>query len=122
GVDQPLDRVGDLELAARGGPDALDRVEHVPVEQVDADDGEIAARLARFLDHADDAPAVQLGDTEVLGVRHLFENDQRVRLAGPETLDQGHDAAADEVVAEEEDEAVVAEEVAGNLHAVGDAE
>ena len=43
-VDQPLDRVGDLELAARRRLDGLDRLEDRRVEHVDADQRQIGGR------------------------------------------------------------------------------
>ena len=79
-VDQVLDRVGDLELAA---PRRLDRprgVEDRRREHVDADERQVGLRLLRLLDQAGDAPvAVELGHAVVLGVGHRRQQDQRVR-------------------------------------------
>ena len=49
-VEQPLDRVRDLQLAARRRLDAVDRLEDAAGEHVDADDGEVARRILRLLD------------------------------------------------------------------------
>ena len=61
---------------------------------------------------------VELGDPELLRVVHLRQQDLRVGAAALELVDQVGDAADDEVVAEVHHEVVVAEEVAGDEHAV----
>ena len=122
-VDEPLDRVGDLQLAARGGLDRLgggvdDRREHV-----DADEREVGLRLRRLLDEAlDGAVAAELRDAVVLGVGDRREEDHRVRAAGAELRGQLLDAALEEVVAEVHDERVRAEERLGGEDGVGEPE
>ena len=54
-VDEPLDGIGDLELAARGRFDGGDGLVDGGGEQVDADEGEVRRRVDRLLDEADDA-------------------------------------------------------------------
>ncbi len=56
------------------------------------------------------------------GLRHLGEQDLGVAAELAELVDQGGDAAGDQVVAEVHDERVVGEEVARHQHRVGEAE
>ena len=56
-VDQPLDRVGDLQLAASRRLDRGDRLVDRGVEQVDADEGEVGRRVVRLLDQATTWPS-----------------------------------------------------------------
>jgi len=58
-IDQPLDGVGDLELAPGRGRDRLHRLEHRRVEHVDADEPEVRRRLLRFLDQTHHLPVAQ---------------------------------------------------------------
>jgi len=76
-VDQVLDGVGDLELAARRGPDPLDRVKDVAIEHINAHERQVGARLRGFLDQLPDLLAVlrKLGDTELLRIGDLGEED-----------------------------------------------
>ena len=54
-----------------------------PVEQVDADEGEVGRRVVRLLDQVDDvAVVVEAGDAEPLRVGHLLEQDLCRRRAG----------------------------------------
>ena len=74
-VDQPLDRVGDLQLAPGRGLDRAGRVVDRGREHVHAHQREVADRLARLLHQAHHrarlagARVRQLGDPVVLGVR-----------------------------------------------------
>ena len=90
-VDQVLDGVGDLQLAAGRGLDGVDGLEDAVVEQVDADDGQVAGRVARLLDDADEAPVPQLRHAEVLRVLHGVDEylAGRTRLAATELVDEG---------------------------------
>ena len=75
-VDQPLDGIGDLELATGGRTDAFDRIEDVVVEHVNADEGQIALGLPRLLDETSDLSVFrQLGDAEFLRIGNLREQD-----------------------------------------------
>ena len=62
------------------------------------------------------------GHAKLLGIGHLVQDDLAVHGAVAEGIDQRDDAVTDEVVAQEEDETLVADEVAGDLDAVGDAQ
>ena len=120
-VDHVLDRVGDLELAARARRDRASRLVDGGGEHVDADERKVAAGCLRLLDEAHDAVAVELGDAVVLRIRHRREQDQRVALAASEALDQLDDPALQEVVAEVHHERLIAEEGLGRQHGVGEA-
>ena len=127
GVEQPLDRVGDLQLVPPARPDRGDRVVDRRTEQVDAREREVAARTGRLLLQADDpSRRVELGHAELPRVGHPGQQDHRVRVArvvGPlELLDERVDAADEDVVAEVHDERLVTEEVARDEHRVGQAE
>src|SRR5581483_6633417 len=136
-VDEPLDRIGDLELAARRRLDGAHGVVDGGREQVDAGEGEVRRRMLRLLDEAHDvAGGVDLGHAEAVGVGHGTQQDlghRRPVLALQrrggcllalrlEALDEAGHALLDHVVAEVDDEVVVAEEVPGDAHAVPEAE
>ncbi len=70
-VDQVLDRVRDLQLAAPRWLDRAGRLEDLRAEQVDANEGHVRRRVLGLLDEAHDALAVELGDPVVPRVRHL---------------------------------------------------
>ena len=90
GVDQVLDRVGDLQLAAGRGLDRLGGVEDAGGEHVHAHQRQIGRGLGRLLDEPGHAPvAGQLGHAVVLGVGHLGQQDQRVRARRPRTCAPG---------------------------------
>ena len=90
-----------------GGLDALDRLEDVRVEHVDADEGQVAlAAPSASRPGGDLAVGGQLGDAELLRVGHLGEQDLGVAAEAPELLDQAGDAAGDQVVAQVHDERV----------------
>src|SRR3954463_13348450 len=57
-VDQPLDPVGDLELAARRGLDRARRLVDARGEHVDAAQREVARRVGRLLNQAQDGAGV----------------------------------------------------------------
>lgn len=123
-LDQLGDGVGDLELAPRRGPNALDRVEDGGPEEVDAHQGEVALRLGGLLDQAHDPPSgVDLGDAEGRGVRHLFQHDRgRERLPLEKGLDRAPHLGANQVVAEVHAKGLVASQKGrGRLHRVGEA-
>ena len=67
-VDEVLDGVGDLELAARRGPDRLRRLQDRRGEHVDAHQREVARRLRGLLHQPHDPAVLQLGDAVGLGV------------------------------------------------------
>ena len=109
-VDQSLDRVGDLELAAgRGSERRGDRMD-LRAEEVDAGDREVGDGLLRFLDDAaHSAVTVEDGDAERGRLRDALEEDLARTLGAGEGLGIGGDAVLEEVVAEEHAEGIVAE-------------
>ena len=134
-VEEPLDRVGDLELVARRRRDRAHRLVDQRREQVDADEREVGRRVGRLLDEAHDvAVHVELGDAEVARVLHVREQDLRGGRRPASSPSSGGRSRAsrkrstnvaqvvlEHVVAEVHDEVVVAEEVAGDEHAVREA-
>ena len=118
-LDQVLDGVGDLQLAAGRRLDAPDRLEDARVEHVDADQRQVALRLLRLLDQPHDlAVGGELGDPELLRVRHPGEQDLGVAAEAPELFHELGDAAGDQVVAQVHDERRVADEGLGDHHRV----
>ena len=109
-VDEPLDRVGDLELLAGARPDRLDRLPDRVVEHVDADEGEVGLRLLRLFGQADDAAVLELRDAELRRVRNLREQDLRVAAEAPVVVHERRDPVGDDVVAEVHDEGLAAQE------------
>src|SRR5260221_9445957 len=110
----PVVHVGDLELAAAR---RLQRAQHLPyavVVEVDAGHGQLARRAARLLHDARDAPvAVELSDAEALqmvDVAHLVENDARAAILLAEGVDAVLDRAAEDVVREQHDHPLAADE------------
>ena len=103
----------------------------VRVEQVDADEGEVGRRVVGLLDEPHDvAVGVELGDAEAVRVGDLRRAGSGRPAAsvaagvGPRSkrVDERGEVLLEQVVAEVHDEVVVAEEVAGDQHAVGQAE
>ena len=119
-----VEDVGDLELAAARRREVVDDVERVGPQEVHADRDQVALGLVRLLLEADDAAVgVELGDAEPLRVRDPVE--QRAGAARPGLElggDVGQRRAAQDVVAEDAAERVVADEVAGQPDGVGDPE
>ena len=122
-VDQVLDRVGDLELAAaprarsrgpRRGRAAVNMYTPTSARSVLGSRGFSTSRTT--------VPSSQLGDPVVLGIGDRREQDQRVGLVGAERRDEVLDPALQQVVAEVHDERRVAEERLGGQHRVGEAE
>ena len=120
--DVVVQDVGDLELAAARWREGVDDGEGVRPQEVDPDRDQVALRLGRLLLEADDvARGVELGDPEPLRVRDAVEERARapravLELAAP--CREGR--AAQDVVAEDAAERVVADEVAGEPDRVGD--
>ena len=121
---------------ARRRLDRAHRVVDRAVEQVDADEREVGRRIGRLLDQAHDlAVGVDLGHAELARVVDVGEQDLRGgrppalaqlgrarRAAASNAVDELAEALLEHVVAEVHDEVVVAEEVAGDEHAVRQAE
>ena len=109
------------------------------VEEVDAHQGQVG-REARsgFSTNLRTRPAlVQLGDAEALGVLHVRQEDLRRRQQRPllakagrgrpgtlrlEAADEIAQVLLEEVVAQVHDEVLVAQELAGDQHGVGQPE
>ena len=88
-VDEVLDRVGDLELAARRRLDRPGGVVHGRREHVDADERQVRLRLGGLLDQPHDRAVAQLGDPVLLGVGDRRQQDQRVGRPGAGTRRPG---------------------------------
>jgi hypothetical protein len=119
--DQPLDGVGDLEFAACAGLDGGDRFVDGGGEEVHADHGPVAARVARLL-HQPQHPAggVRLRHAEVPGVGHGVHDQLGGGAVGAELVGDVLDALGQHVVAEVHHEVVGTEEVPGDGDAVGE--
>ena len=98
------------------------------VEQVHADERKIAGRIGRLLDETHDVPGlVEFGDAEAVRIGNLLQQDLRGRrlvadACSLERVDERTEILLEQVVAEVHHEVVVAEELAGDEHAVGKAE
>ncbi len=96
-----------------------------PVEQVDPHEGQVRRGFGRLLHEAHDAAVVvELGHPEALGVGHPVQEDLGggVPPVGGEGVDQLPHPVLEQVVPQVHDEVVVAEERAGDEHAVGQPE
>jgi len=128
--DQPLDGVGDLELAALRRLDGAHRLVDRLVEEIHADEREVARRIFGFLDEALHVAVFRhFGDTElarVVDVAEKYLGGRGVLAAfGAGRLELAHEtieALLEHVVAEIHDEVVVTEEVVRDQHAVREAE
>ena len=99
-IQQPLDGVGDLQLAASRRPDGTHRLEDLGREEVHADQRQIRLGLRGLLHQPDDVPILQLGDAKALRRLHRRQQDHRVGPAFGEFLDERLNSVADQVVAE----------------------
>ena len=118
-IDQVLDGVGDFELVAEAGLDAVDRLEHLGAEHVDADEREVADRFLRLFDEADDLAVCAAAATP--NICGSGTRVSRICAAGFSRLELAHelgDALVQQVVAEVHHERLVADEVAADLHRV----
>ena len=138
-VDQPLDGVGDLQLAASGRADGRHRLVDPLVEEVHADQGQVGRRWVGLLDQPDDrAVGVQLGHPEPLRVGDRLEQDlgarEPLRSPAPRVGAMARSRSAsnrstkslsallEQVVAEVHHEVVRTQEVPGDQHGVGQAQ
>jgi len=99
-INEPLDGVGDLELASRRGLDGLDRLEDRRVEHVDADQCEVGRRDLRLLDEPHHLAVPELGHAELRRIRYPGQQDLALRLLVAETPDERLELLADQVVAQ----------------------
>ena len=94
------------------------------IEEIDADEGEVRRRVGRLLDEVHHvARVVQAGDAETMRIGHLLQQDLRRRRVVTETgrserVDERGEILLEQVVAQVHDEVVVAEELAGDQHAM----
>src|SRR5664280_2762543 len=127
-VEEMLDRVGDLQLAASRWLDRARGVVDGGGEHVDADQRKVGGRLGRLLDEAHYPPDLagrrlrELGYAVVLRVRYGREQDQRIGLMLAEGGNEVRDPALQQVVAEVHDERAPPQERLGREHRVGEAE
>ena len=128
GVEEVLDRVGDLELSARRWRDRARGIVDLLGEHVHADEREVGVRLRGLLDEAHDSAGLgavggrELGDAVVLGIGNGREQDEGVGRALAEGGDELRDPALQEVVPEIHHERARAEERLGGKHRVGEPE
>ncbi len=114
GLDQALDAVGDLVLAARRGRHAVEHLEEPRREAVQARYREVARRVLRLLDEPHDALAVHLRHPEGGRVLDLHERDEGVGPRLLKALDEGPRAVLEEVVPQVHAEVVLAHPLAGS--------
>ncbi len=122
--DQPLNRIGDLELAARRGSDGPNRFVNAAIEEIHADQCKIRWRMTRLLDEPHYLPGVvhlrHAKLARVVDVREQDLRDRRVCSGSParlfESFDEFGESLLEHVVTEVHDEFVVAEEVARDQH------
>ncbi len=127
-VHEVLDRVGYLELAARGGPYRARRVVDRGREHVDADEREVARRLCGLLREPQHPRGLagrgarQLRNAVVLRIGDRCEQDERLRLVLAKRFDELDYPALEEVVAEVHHERILAEERLRGEHRVREAQ
>ena len=118
-VDQVLDGVGDLELVPEARPDALDRLEDLRAEHVDADQREVALRLLRLLDQPRrPCRRASSATPNICGSGTCVSRICAAGLLARELLDEVRDALVQQVVAEVHHERLVAEERLADEHRV----
>ncbi len=94
-----LQGLGDLEFPAARRAELAHGLVHGGGEDVDPDQREIAPRALGLLHQADHlAGLVEFGDAELARIWHRGQHDVRVGPARSEVIDQGGDAADDEIV------------------------
>jgi hypothetical protein len=116
--------VGDLQLAAPGGLELGDHVEHVRPVAVEPGDGEESRRIRRLLDDFGDPSVLDARHAQVaqvLGLAHVRQEDAGALSLFPEVPDGLGDRAAEDVVREHHDDPVAGAEVPGEPERLGDA-
>ena len=118
-IEQPLNRIGDFQLAAFRRLDRFRGVEDVLVEHIHADECQVGFRLRRLFGQPHHATVVgKLRHAELRWVGHLRQQDLAVAVERAVFLDQRSDAVLQEVVAEVHDEWRVAKEGLGGQYRV----
>ncbi len=115
--------IGDLELAPRGWLHSGSNIEHIVVIEIKPSDGEIRFRTGGFFFDVLGPPGrVKADDAVALGVLHLITENCRAAFAVGGASEQfGEPAAVEDVVAEDERDAVVADELAPDGEGLGQA-
>ena len=122
-IDQPLDRLGDLVLASPRGLERLRGLEDRVVEQVHADERQVAQMWSfGFSTSRTTRVALEHGHAEVLGLGHVREEDLRVGRRPLELLHEPGHALEQHVVAEVHEERLARHELARRQHRVRQAE
>ena len=129
-IDQPLDRVGDLELAAGRRLYCRDGFMDHWVEEVDADEREIGRRFKGLFDQSSHLPGrIQVGDPKLARVIDAGEQDlcrrrfgSTTRASSLEAFDELVQPVLEHVVAEVHHEVAIAQEIARDQHAVSEPE
>ena len=121
GVDVGVVDVGDFELVASGRFERADVVERALIVEVDCRLRRMGSSGCRFFFNADDALADDLGNPEAFGIRNLFEQNPRAAALCFETLAVRSDVILEDVVAENDADAVVIGKVLAKPERVGDA-
>ena len=121
-VDEPLDRIRDLELPPRRGCDGLDGPEDGGVEHVDAHQRQVRRRRLGLLDESHHLAVAQLGDPELARVGHPRQQDLAIGLLLAEALHQGGELFPDQVVPQVHAEGVRSDEGLRDEDGVGETE
>ena len=103
--------VGDLEFAAVGALQLLDLVENRLVVHINAGDGEVGFGIMGLFLDAEYSSAFYLGDAEPFGVGNLLEEDLGARRLPTEIFDRRADGTLNDVVAEDDAQAMSGAEV-----------
>ncbi len=119
-VDQPLNGVGNFQLAAPTGVDGVDRLKNVGIKHVNAHQRQIAGRLFGFFNQADNAVIfAQFGHAVLLRLVNPGEHNLRVVLAAGKLGNQRADAALNHVIAQKHHKAIIAQKIVRNFNRVG---
>src|SRR5579859_1529429 len=123
-LDVPVVDVGDLELAAGRRPEFRDHLPYGAVIEVDPGHREVAGGVGRLLDDAlDSRCAVHLRDAEVVEVPAVLLAPEHHPCALGlllERLDARADGGAEDVVAQQHDRSVAADEMFGQAQGLRD--
>lgn len=110
-VYEPLQAVGEFELAAERGLHLPRCLKEKRGERVRADDGEVAGRVLRFLHEAHELPVLDHRDPEPTGILDLAQGDHGRRVLGAEHVDHARHSSLEKVVAEVDEERLVPHEL-----------
>ena len=99
-VNQPLDRIRDLELIARRRLDPAHRLEDSGREEVDPDQGQVRGWIRRLLLESDHLAIAQLRNAKPLRRGDAGEQDERIGTALVEARDETGNAIRHDIVPE----------------------